>query len=133
MRFSGCGFHIIIPSKALPQLSKEPFTDGSQIENYLGLLRFLRERFSDMVDDGIADLRRVTKTPYSLAVYKDGMRVCFPFRSDGHFRGFDIGMSGLSAWKDLIRPEEYVFNNGGDSQGLMRAVFSRNYLREVLK
>jgi len=95
VRFSGKGFHLVIPHKYFSpeNLSFNPMDTDKQ--PYTDLYYRLSERFSDtfteFVDTSIYDFRRVLKIPYTLACYEDPeMYVCWSFRSTQELKNFKL-------------------------------------------
>ena len=83
IRFSGCGFHIIISSEFLfKPLSQEWYNPDKIISFYSlweDILKALQKDYCGLIDIGITDSRRVCKVPYSLALYEEGAYVCYPY------------------------------------------------------
>jgi hypothetical protein len=93
LRFSGCGFHFIIPYMYMPQLSLNPFIKEENIYKlYSRIAKFFFDDFSDLIDKHIYDSRRICKIPYTLSCYpeQDSAYLCFPFHSDSQFKMFNI-------------------------------------------
>jgi len=69
IRFSGCGFHIVVEYENIPHKEEyhfNPYKDGN-IYAYLGKkTKYYHDRYSALVDYNLNDSRRITKTPYSL-------------------------------------------------------------------
>jgi hypothetical protein len=101
LRFSGMGFHFIIPYKYLPQdLTLNPHIDNNLYQFCQKLTGCLNDRYSELIDTSIYDSRRVCKLPYSLALYKNDAFVCSPILSDEELVNFSL-------YK--YRPAEYPF------------------------
>ena len=83
LRFSGCGFHLIIPGEFLFKPKSQEWYNPDKIISFFSLweeiLRALKKDYCFAVDETIADSRRVTKAPYTLANYEDGAYVCYPY------------------------------------------------------
>ena len=94
LRFSGCGFHFVIPYDYLPKhLSLNPFYKGENIYKYCQSLgKFFYKDFSDLVDYKIYDSRRICKVPYSLSIYPQTNNVfmCMPFNNHLQLEMFDL-------------------------------------------
>lgn len=124
LRFSGMGFHFLLPSiemlKPFPEgLSFNPSDDKNVYKFYMSIAMKLHEDYSEMIDVGIYDSRRVTKIPYSLALYEHKNYVCYPFKSDDDFNNFNLSsMTPLSKYNDISSlPNhfaEYQFNINGN-------------------
>lgn len=89
LRFSGRGFHIIVPWSALPHFSFDPMDRKGSIyafcRDFVGLLK---QKASQVVDDSILDSRRLCKMPYSAVFYENETFICWPFKSDEEFAKF---------------------------------------------
>jgi len=81
IRYSGMGYHIMISGEYMPKITFNP----DEKDNYFDFLREclvqLRRQFSDFIDTGCHDPRRVAKLPYSLALYENDNYVCWPLRT----------------------------------------------------
>jgi len=121
LRFSGCGYHFVIPYKYLPQeLNFNPFKTIDNIYKYCSRLgRMFHDDFSEMVDYKIYDSRRICKIPYSLSIYpkEDYAMMCFPFINDEQMKIINNNYRLLN-YENLI-PEankqrgNYLFNADG--------------------
>lgn len=101
LRFSGLGFHFIIPYKYLPQnLTLNPHEPDNLYQFLSKLTKFIFKECSEMVDMNIYDSRRVCKIPYSLALYNNDAFVCSPFLTNEEFENFNL---------DNYRPDKYPF------------------------
>lgn len=91
LRFSGKGFHIIVPFEHFG-LNHSVFTDekNSIFRTYAKIAKCLRKDYSDMIDMGIYDSRRVCKLPYTWALYEDTAYLCVPFLSKAGFMEFKL-------------------------------------------
>jgi len=81
IRFSGCGFHIIVPYSHFKKgkYSFDPTSDRSIYKIYSLIGKKLNEELSYMIDFSLNDSRRLCKIPYSLALYsRDHIYVCTP-------------------------------------------------------
>ena len=81
IRYSGMGYHIIIPGEYMPDITFDPEAKNNYFDFLRELLVALRRKYSDFVDTGCHDPRRVCKIPYSLALYEDDNYVCYPLRT----------------------------------------------------
>lgn len=116
LKFSGNGFHIIIPNKYLPERTDKPkFCKdfASEISQIYDL---------STLDLSIFDARRVIKTPYSLDV-KTGY-VCFPLSN----REFDTFSKDMCL-PDNVMASNIFLKNSGIREGLSDAF--RNYIKEL--
>ena len=101
LRFSGLGFHFIIPYKYLPQdLTLNPHKEDNLYKFLSKLTKLIFKECSEMLDTNIYDSRRVCKLPYSLALYYHDAFVCSPFLNDIEFINFKLCN---------YRPDKYPF------------------------
>jgi hypothetical protein len=112
IRFSGRGFHFIVPSKFFNMTDKfmlfNPEDDDNIYKRYYALAKFLNERYSELIDINIYDSRRLCKIPFSLAVYEDDTFVCYPFRKKEDFLKFDIDDFRIDNFNlRWLRPEKF--------------------------
>lgn len=100
LRFSGCGFHIIIPYSYFKDkgYSFDPSDKNSIYSAYSLMAKKLNVEYSEMVDVNLNDARRLCKIPYSLAIYEKIIYVCCPISLD-QLKDFDI--------KDMIPENVY--------------------------
>jgi len=133
LRFSGCGFHFVVPYKYLPQDLSFNYEDNNNIYKFLyNLTKILYNNISELIDLNIYDSRRVTKLPYSLAVYDREILVCHPFLSDEEFN--DFKKEKYVIWPSIykLRPQNYPYQVGNrgehlfNEEGSMRN-FYKNY------
>ena len=102
LRFSGMGFHFVIPyvyfsDKSLA-LSFNPEAENNIYDFYRDIALKFYDGNSEMVDTGIYDSRRVVKIPYSLALYPGRTYVCYPFKAF-EFETFDL---------EYMRPRHFI-------------------------
>jgi len=90
LRFSGFGFHFIIPAIYMPKLSffKNEKNNIYQVCHLIA--KRLNKKYSEMIDLKIYDSRRLCKLPYSLALYEDVNYVCTPILTNREFNDFKI-------------------------------------------
>ena len=81
VRFSGMGFHIIIPSKYFNKKIYDPSEKINIYTQHAKIAKYLHDKFGELIDLLIYDSRRVIKIPYSLAIYEDKILVCSPLFS----------------------------------------------------
>lgn len=123
LRFSGLGFHFIIPSMFMPKLSFTRHDKNSIYKLYFEIAQRLNSRFSELIDMRVYDSRRVCKLLYSLSLYKNNVFVCYPFVSSVDFRNFNLERyqpySFLSM--NLIRDiGSFVFNHEGSVHAMLK-------------
>ncbi|MDD5059408.1 MAG: hypothetical protein PHQ60_16245 [Sideroxydans sp.] len=140
LRFSGCGFHFIVPYRLLPKHLSFNYQDSDNIYKFLHkLTKILYNNISELIDLNIYDSRRVTKLPYSLAVYGNEILVCHPFLSDEEFNSFynDKYVIWPSIYK--LRPQNYSYQVGNrgehlfNKDGSMRNFYKRYNIKEVVE
>ena len=89
LRFSGMGYHIIIPHYVFAHYNKHFNPHENIINNiyvfYESISKRLSEEFTELIDTTIYDARRIIKAPYSLALYPEGVFVCWSFKSVWEF------------------------------------------------
>lgn len=96
VRFSGRGFHIVVPYKHFKDLnlSFDPNQDNNIYNHYLGLARYLFDNISELIDLSVYDSRRIIKLPYSLVFYKidDDIKVMvsYVFKTNDEFINFEL-------------------------------------------
>lgn len=92
VRFSGCGFHIVIPYEFMPQLPLDPKADGNIYRLCSRIARYLYADYSELIDYKIYDSRRLCKLPYSMSAYPDNSKsyMCFPFHSTEQVKMFKL-------------------------------------------
>ena len=90
LRFSGCGFHFVIPAQYFKHnRSYDGYVEDNIYQVYRALADCLYNEFSEFIDTSIYDMKRVLKTPYSLAIYDpETVYVCWEYRSDEEFEDF---------------------------------------------
>lgn len=115
LRFSGCGFHFIIPYKFFPQLSFDPFDNTNIYLCYKQIAQKIKSKFSHMIDLGIYDSKRLVKIPYSLAFYDNEYFLSVPFNNDNEFDNFKLeNMKPNNYYKYLELRKEKLFNEQGN-------------------
>lgn len=123
LRFSGCGFHFIIPYKYFFDLNLSfDYTDDKSIFRfYNDIAKKLNEKFSDWIDTSIYDARRVCKLPYSLSLYRDRVTLCYPIQSEDDWHYFQLKNMNPLFHKDKLRNyRECLFNGFGNIYKLLK-------------
>lgn len=119
LRFSGNGFHILIPETDFPkELSYEPLGHNTIYDKYRQLCLFIKDNVCPFLDDSIYDSQRQIKLPYSLALYRDQEMVCLPLSSND-LNDFN---------KEMFTPQrafqtghkEVMFNANGNTDELLK-------------
>jgi len=88
VRFSGKGFHIIIPYEVFNHYgwSFNPFCDENIYQKYAMIAKKLFNTYSEFIDVGIYDSRRVVKMPYTIVNDpQESPVMCVPIMD---FKGF---------------------------------------------
>lgn len=122
IRFSGNGFHFVIPSRFFPKsafcyLSK---TNNSIYSKHIELFNLLVDEVSEMLDGVIYDSKRVIKIPYSLAIYKDYERVVLPLISELEIKNFNLKYVNPLHWVGNIHGRgTKLFNPNGNLNKLV--------------
>lgn len=125
VRFSGMGFHVIIPYVYFSHLNKSvfPSDDDNIYSLYAEIARFLSKTISEMIDLHIYDSRRVCKIPFSLALYEGHIFVCYPFDTLDSIQSFHLADFELMNFNKNIRGQAgYVFNHEGSVNELIEVV-----------
>jgi len=143
LRYSGMGFHFIVPYKFLPKnLTFNPHSEELTIYKFLkNLTKCIADDYSDLIDLNVFDSRRVCKLPYSLAIYENDAFVCHPFLSDEEFKNFKV--KGVVMYGSLykLRPENYkyqvqnrgtrLFNSDGNISKLLMRYKLNEYIKHI--
>ena len=128
LRFSGRGFHFVIPYKYfndnLAYIDFNPDADENVYKFFMHIAMKLHSLFSEMIDTSIYDSRRVVKIPYSLALYDGRNYVCYPFEDDEDFDNFRLQdmkphakyhqVTSVNKW------HEHLFNSNGNVFKLLK-------------
>lgn len=123
-RFSGRGFHFVVPYSAFPSsMSMNPNVEGNLYQYMTKILAYLNERVSVMIDWRIADARRICKVPYSIAVYPDDevMTIAQPVRDLDSFSLNKVLVRSQESELNL-RVKEFIFNLNGKIDKLSNLV-----------
>lgn len=96
LRFSGMGFHFIIPYGVLSSKSMLIRDEDNIYDDYKKIAVFLNKNISELIDLKIFDSRRLCKLPYSLSLYEDETYVCLPFKDNDDFNSFKLERFKLS-------------------------------------
>jgi len=92
LRFSGCGFHIIIPHEYFETLHKsfDPNKENNIYTFYKQLAIWFSDQFTEFIDLNVYDSRRLCKLPYTIVQYENLNVMCLPFTSNEAFLNFKI-------------------------------------------
>jgi hypothetical protein len=125
LRFSGCGFHFVIPSVYLPELSFDPHKKLNLDKFLMKITQKLYDKISEMIDVKIYDSRRICKIPYSLSIYEHGNYVCHPFLKKEEFDNFylnDFDPFNYLMKYSVLRRGGNIFNIDGKFMNLYNYV-----------
>lgn len=131
LRFSGMGFHFVIPylffARLIQKFSFDPEADNNIYGYYMYMAMRLHKKYSEMIDIGIYDSRRVAKIPYSLALKSDKNLVCYPFKNYLEFRDFELNKAQpFNVFTRLNDDQEYLFNPNGNVFKLLKELKLEN-------
>ena len=76
IRFSGCGFHFIIPSEEFNNDDFDPYSTNSVYDDMRKLVQHLYDNYTEFIDTGVIDSRRVCKIPNTIAIYHQKTYMC---------------------------------------------------------
>jgi len=119
LRFSGMGYHLVIPYSYFKELQlhfnphgiTEKEITSSIYYLYNEITRRLNEEYSELVDTGLHDSRRVTKMPYSLVHYPIGVFMAWEFLTKEEFENTDY--MDYKIYGDChFKGETKVYNRG---------------------
>lgn len=121
LRFSGMGFHIIIPYKYFPKHLSFKSTEKDNIYKlYYNIAKKFSEYYSEQIDLTIYDSRRICKIPYSLSIYgKDKAFACMPFEDEKNFREFELRDYGFNDDNVVQFQDDVLFNPQGNIDKLL--------------
>ena len=124
LRFTGCGFHFIIPSHYFGNnLNFEPFSKGNIFEKYDELLYYFFDNFGDLIDAGLHDSRRLVKMPGSISIYRKEIYTCIEFEDAIELEGFELEYMKPKYWLPHISSRKpHVFNENGNINKLLSLV-----------
>jgi len=134
LRYSGMGYHIIIPHYVFDQYHKHFNPDkikDSIYEFYNQITQRLHDEFSELIDTDLHDSRRIIKCPYSLACYPQGLFVCWPFKNMWEFLNNDWRSYKLN--KELRFPGFENMYKRGDCTIRPRSAWNEAGTREFIK
>jgi len=120
IRFSGMGFHLIIPSEYLPTHSFLPDAEYNRYKYLASIAKILNKTYSEMIDLNIYDSRRICKIPYSLALYEKDIYICCPMKSLNELKSFKLENYQLNNFNQEIKGRgTTLFNKEGDFNNLL--------------
>lgn len=99
LRQSGQGWHFYVPYEYMPtwvkQLSFDPHAKNNIYQLYYKIAKWFYSSFSEMIDTGIYDSRRVIKIPHSIAIYEDREVECLELCTVTGTTAFDLCEVGI--------------------------------------
>ncbi len=128
IRFSGMGFHFIVPYDYFSylNLSFDPLSENNIYGFFMRIAMRLHSLFSEMIDVGIYDLRRVVKVPYSLALYDGKEYLCVPFGCREEFDDFRLKNMAPIHYNNVREMDEHLFNENGNVYKLVKELEIKN-------
>lgn len=132
IRFTGKGFHIVVPGTAVQFEHFEPRKEGSAYGKAADVLRYLHDVVGEFIDFGIADSRRVCKVPYSLAFYENDFAVCWPLtlKEMNHFNYKDfMNQNAVGLLPSIKNRGLFMFNKENEND---TSCFEEFYKNEVM-
>ncbi len=124
VRFSGMGFHFIIPSRYFPVVETDPEAENNIYQLMRRYAEYLNSTFSEMIDTTIYDSRRITKLPMSVSCYPEYDLVCTPLRDVRDFDFNDVILENFKYNASIY--EDTLCNPEGNLQFFKNAE-KRNY------
>lgn len=125
LRFSGKGFHFIIPHHYFAHLNL-PFDHHQDTTHniyafYQRIAKYLNETYSELIDMTIYDARRFCKIPYSYSCYEDSAYICWPFLDDAEFEAFTLKQYHIDHFNKKIAYRGIpLFNKEGNAEHLIQ-------------
>jgi len=124
LRFSGMGFHFVIPydyiAPYLPKINLHPFSDYNIYAYFALIAKFLKEKFSEYICMNVYDYRRVAKIPYSISVYdEEDQYIVLPINSFEGFHPEKMHIKNVTFF-----PEDILHNPEGNCKFLVEKALS---------
>lgn len=144
IRFSGKGFHVIVPWKRIAGNVNpvfDPQEEGNIYALFSACARLLFTEASEMIDTSIYDSRRLLKCPWSLALYADcpTMFVCKPLLTEEELRRCELEDFCWHLFKDgslrSVWTKDIIFEEQGSVEELFRRAqpyLANGDMREVI-
>lgn len=108
IRFTGRGFNIIVKHENTGFSKINSLHKFKQIRQaYLSIAIYLQKELCELIDLQIYDERRVTKCPYTLAIYPKGIYMCTPLLSQQQLRNCKLSDFSLNT-----RLKKFMRNRG---------------------
>lgn len=117
IRFSGRGFHILIPESCFNFKKVYDYKSSNSIYKvYAQLAKYLYDMYSELIDTKIYVSRCKIKLPLSISLYEDDEYICLPL-SRNDFDNFklekmkpELHLDSLNSYKDYYR--NHVHSSG---------------------
>jgi len=118
LRFSGMGFHFVVPYEFCPQdLPLNPYAATNIYKLYSAIASYLFDKYSELIDKTIYDSRRLIKCPYTLAVYGHRTYVSVPFLNRSELLNFNLDDYVPDKWLGKVRNRgTRLFNSDGNGK-----------------
>lgn len=131
LRYSGMGFHFIIPYKYLPKnLTFNPDEENNLYQFLSKLTECLYNKCGELIDLNICDHRRVCKIPYSIALYDNDAFICSSILNNVEFENFKIVNYRLGKYPFEIKNRgTYIFNETGNLSLLLLKFKLNKYIK----
>lgn len=146
LSFSGMGYHIIIPGNVFEEINNNYDPDNPEVSVYAfynDIIKSLSNEFTELIDLGIHDSRRVVKAPYTLAFYENETYICWPFNTVQEFiaRNYQDYRLVWDEYKqcytcrgitNIFRRGQRILNDGNipDTKGFLEALRLTSWLRK---
>lgn len=118
--FSGKGFHFTIPHWFFTLRSFNPKSDNSIYVLYSDIAHALQNQFSELIDVGIYDSRRLIKLAYSLSIYENQIYVAYPINMEWDIQNFKLEYYELERFdKPVVKRGQYLHNRHGNMNKLL--------------
>ena len=123
IRFTGMGFHFIVPDCGGWTKDYSPDLLNSLYRQFTQLAILLHNNISEMIDLKIYDSRRVVKCPYTLSIYDDKAYLCWTFMTTLELVDFDYNLMEIKKPLDFSKIIKsrgtFMFNQGCDSTKIL--------------
>lgn len=119
IRFSGMGYHFIIPNDDL-DISFDQTKPNNVYKINKDIATQLNDEISELIDLKIYDSRRLIKCPYSLAIYGNNYYVCLPLKSEADLKLNPEDFKPEKWYNEIFQRGTHVFNPEGTIQNLIK-------------
>lgn len=129
IRFTGMGFHFIIPDMGFTD-DYSPSAKKNIYSEFVYVASLLHDNITEMIDLKIYDSRRVIKCPYSLSCYDEkDYFLCWPITSTEELKTFRLHRFKIENVMDFSKVIKargtFIFNCGHDSRVLFDECWQR--------